>query len=411
MIDQENPEVGLAPRLARFLLYNKPFIVVWLALFISIAGIAMVSPLLPVFAKDMGASGIWLGLAFSGFALSQIPLMPFIGKLSDRFGKRPFLWIGLLVYAIAAIGYFWSPGYKELVFFRVISGVGSAMVIPTAFAYVGELAPRGHEGRYMGLFNIALIAGFGIGPMLGGIVHDSLGMDATFLSMGGLSCLGFLIAFFFLPGKKPSSEEEGHREPSTPFATMLKDNNIRGIITFQMVFGLSFGAMLAFLGIYMTSVLDTSLALVGVAMSVRAIQNGTLAYPFGWLADRVNRVFLASLGLTVMAAGTLSIPWLGSFALLLGIFVVMGTFESMAIPSINAITVDRGRIYGMGSVMGVFNTAMSLGLVMGSLAGGAIEDSFGIGWVFRYAAMLGFVGIVLFNVFMRRGAAEVRGDS
>ncbi|UCG83127.1 MAG: MFS transporter [Dehalococcoidia bacterium] len=410
MTDQENPEVGLAPRLARFLLHNKPFIVVWLALFISIAGIAMVSPLLPVFAKDMGASGIWLGLAFSGFALSQIPLMPFVGKFSDRFGKRPFLWIGLLVYAIAAIGYFWSPGYKELVFFRIISGVGSAMVIPTAFAYVGELAPRGHEGRYMGIFNTALIIGFGVGPMLGGIVHDGLGMDATFLSMGVLSCLGFLIAFFFLPGRKPSSEEEGHKEPSTPFATMLKDSNIRGIITFQMAFGSSFGAMLAFLGIYMTSTLDTSLTLVGIAMSVRALQNGALAYPFGWLADRVNRVVLASLGLMVMASGTLSIPWIGTVALLMGIFVVMGTFESMAIPSINAITVNRGRIYGMGSVMGVFNTAMSLGLVAGSLAGGAIEDSFGIEWVFRYAAMLGFVGIVLFNVFMRSGAAESRKD-
>ncbi|UCC59672.1 MAG: MFS transporter, partial [Dehalococcoidia bacterium] len=196
----------------------------------------------------------------------------------------------------------------------------------------------------------------------------------------------------------------------TPFATMLKDSNIRGIITFQMAFGSSFGAMLAFLGIYMTSTLDTSLTLVGIAMSVRALQNGALAYPFGWLADRVNRVVLASLGLMVMASGTLSIPWIGTVALLMGIFVVMGTFESMAVPSINAITVNRGRIYGMGSVMGVFNTAMSLGLVAGSLAGGAIEDSFGIEWVFRYAAMLGFVGIVLFNVFMRSGAAESRKD-
>jgi predicted MFS family arabinose efflux permease len=65
----------------------------------------------------------------------------------------------------------------------------------------------------------------------------------------------------------------------------------------------------------------------------------------------------------------------------------------------------------MGSVMGVFNTAMSLGLVAGSLVGGAMEDSFGIEWVFRYAAMLGFMGIILFNVFMRRGTTDQHGDS
>jgi MFS family permease len=408
MTNQRNTAFGLTHRLARFLLQNKPFIVVWLALFVSMAGIAMVSPLLSVFAEEFGASGIWLGLAFSGFALSQIPLMPIVGRLSDRFGKRTFLWLGLLIYAIAAVGYFWAPGYKELVFFRIISGAGTAMVIPTAYAYVGELAPRGHEGRYMGLFNIAMIAGFGIGPMLGGIIHDSLGMDATFVSMGVLSIIGFFIALFFLPGRNPAPVEKKHSELSTPFTSMIKDNTMRAIIAVQFVLGLSAGTVLTFLGIFMTSRLETSLALVGVAISIRYLQNGILAYPFGWLADRVNRVVLVSMGLLVMAAGTLSISWIGNFALLVGVFVIIGTFESMATPSINAITVDKGRVLGMGSVMGIINTASSVGLVIGSLAGGAIENSFGVEWVFRYAAAFAFAGIILFNVFMRISAVKSR---
>jgi MFS family permease len=408
MTNQRNTAFGLTHRLARFLLQNKPFIVVWLALFVSMAGIAMVSPLLSVFAEEFGASGIWLGLAFSGFALSQIPLMPIVGRLSDRFGKRTFLWLGLLIYAIAAVGYFGAPGYKELVFFRIISGAGTAMVIPTAYAYVGELAPRGHEGRYMGLFNIAMIAGFGIGPMLGGIIHDSLGMDATFVSMGVLSIIGFFIALFFLPGRNPAPVEKKHSELSTPFTSMIKDNTMRGIIAVQFVLGLSAGTVLTFLGIFMTSRLETSLALVGVAMSIRYLQNGILAYPFGWLADRMNRVVLVSMGLLVMAAGTLSISWIGNFALLVGVFVIIGTFESMATPSINAITVDKGRVLGMGSVMGIINTASSVGLVIGSLGGGAIENSFGVEWVFRYAAAFAFAGIILFNVFMRISAVKSR---
>jgi MFS family permease len=294
--------------------------------------------------------------------------------------------------------------------FRVVSGVGAALVIPTAFAYVGELAPPGHEGRYMGVFNIALIAGFGIGPMLGGIIHDGFGMDATFISMAVLSGLGFIIAFVFLPGQKSARAGGEHSEPSTAYLVMLRNDTVRGIVTFQLVLGLSFGAMLAFLGIYMKDVMGTSLALVGVVMSVRAMQNGVLAYPFGWLADRANRVVLASVGLIVMSSGTLLVPWISTFAVLLGLFIVMGTFESMALPSINAITVDKGRVFGMGSIMGVFNTAMSLGLVAGSLVGGSIEGSFGVEWVFRYAAGLGLIGLVLFNVFMRRGAAAPRND-
>ncbi len=402
MTDKQKTSFGLTPGLARFFYQNKTFVVVWLALFVSIAGIAMVSPLLAVFAQDMGAGGIWLGLAFSGFSISQILLMLLIGRLSDRFGKRLFLWLGLLIFAIAAAGYFWSPSYKELVFFRIFSGVGSALVIPTAYAYVGELAPRGHEGRYMGVFNIAMIAGFGIGPVLGGMVYDRMGMDATFLSMGILSSLGFLVAFFFLPGGKSSLPSERHRDVSTPFRIMLKDNTIRGIVTFQLVMGLSYGAVLAFLGIFMTSELGTNLTMVGIVMSVRAILNGTLAYPFGWLADRMSRVCLASVGLLVIGTCSLVVPWSGSFGLLLVVFVVLGIFESMASPSINAINVGRGRVFGMGSVMGVFNMAMSAGLLTGALVGGAIDDSYGNAWVFRFAASCAFAGVVMFNMFMSR---------
>ena len=94
----------------------------------------MVSPLLPKFAEDMGASGIWIALIFSGFAFTQVPLMPFIGRLSDRFGRKLFLCLGLLIFAIAAVGYYWSPGYREMFLFRLVAGVGAAMVTPTAYA-------------------------------------------------------------------------------------------------------------------------------------------------------------------------------------------------------------------------------------------------------------------------------------
>jgi predicted MFS family arabinose efflux permease len=278
------------------------------------------------------------------------------------------------------------------------------MVIPTAYAYVGKLAPHGYEGRYMGLFNIAMIAGFGIGPLLGGVVHDSLGMDATFISMAMLSTFGFLIVLLFLPTETSSHGVKESEEPSSSLASMLRDETMRGIITIQLVYGLLFGTVLAFVGVWMTTVLETSVAQVGVVLSARVIINGTFTYPFGWLADRTNRIILASAGMVMVAMGTFAIPWLGSFALLLGLFMIIGIFESLALPSVNAMTVEKGRGMGMGSVMGVFNMASALGLAGGSMAGGVIENSVGIVEVFRYTAVLGFVGVVVFNIFMWRNA-------
>jgi len=393
---------GSARRLATFLLGNKPFLVVWLALFVAIAGIGMVSPLLPKFAKDMGASGIWVGLAFSGFAISQIPLMPVVGRLSDTYGKKPFLWIGLMVYAMAAMGYFWSPGYIELISFRLLSGVGAAMAIPTAFAYVGELAPEGQEGRYMALFNIALIAGFGIGPLLGGMVSDHFGMDATYISMAILSIVASGTVLLLLPGRPGRPQATESSDLSISYLSTMRDEAMRGVIVFQFVLGLSFGAVLAFLPIFMTEVRDSTLGQVGIVISVRFIVNGTLAYPFGWMADRGNRATLVSIGTVVMAAGMFLIPWVGGFVHLVALFIAMGTFESMAMPAVSAIAVDRGRILGMGSVMGVFNMSMSAAMVVGSLVGGVVEGSIGVDWVFRCAAFAAIAGLLIFNIFMRR---------
>ena len=389
-------------RLMQILPRHRPFVVVWLAVFISIAGIGMVSPLLPKFAEDMGASGTWLGLIFSGYAFTQVPLMPVVGRLSDRLGKKLFLAVGLLMYVMAAAGYMWAPGYRELFIFRLVSGAGAAMVIPTAYAYIGDLTPRGREGRYMGIFNIAMVAGYGIGPTLGGLVYDNYGMHAAFASMCIMSGVGFLVVLLFLPRGTPPAHVSSAKEPSSGFAPLLRDSTMRAIMIYMLVWGLSYGAVYTFLPVFMTGAWGTSLSQVGMVLSVRSVLNGTLNYPFGWLADRMNRAFLVTLGLAMMAAGVCLIPWVGGFVGILVLFVAIGILETVAMPAGNAITVDTGRRLGMGSVMSLFNMANSSAVIVGAMAGASIERSVGITWVFPAAGGAVAVGAVVFNLLMRR---------
>ncbi len=397
-----NDSTNRTVRLMQLVPRHRPFIVVWMAVLISIAGIGMVSPLLPKFAEDMGATGTWLGLIFSGYAFTQVPLMPVVGRLSDRFGKKLFLSVGLLIYVMAAAGYLWAPGYRELFMFRLVSGAGAAMVIPTAYAYIGDLTPRGREGRYMGVFNIAMVAGYGIGPTLGGLVYDSYGMHATFASMCIMSGVGFLVVLLFLPRGTPPPRVSPAEKSSFSFTPLLKDSTMRAIIIYMLVWGLAYGAVATFLPLFMTEVRGASLAQVGIVLSVRSVLNGTLNYPYGWLADRVNRVVLVTFGLAMMAAGVCLIPWVGGFVGVLILFTAMGIVETVAMPAGNAITVDTGRRLCMGSVLSLFTMATSSAVVVGAMAGAAIESSVGITWVFPAAAGAVAVGAVGFNLLMRR---------
>ncbi|MCX5998791.1 MAG: MFS transporter [Chloroflexi bacterium] len=395
----------------RFLLNNRPFIVIWLTMFISIAGLGMVSPLLPKFVQDMGASNLWVALIYSGYAFTQIPLMLVAGRLCDRFGKKPLLWLGLLVFVTVAIGYTWAPGYQQLFPFRLVAGVGAAMVIPTAYAYVGDLAPHGREGRYMGIFNIAMVLGFGAGPAIGGIIDDSFGMDATFITLGILSAVGCIMVFFLLP-EAPASTPVVHAEPGArgnSFISVLKDGPMRGIIAWQLVWGLGYGAVLTFLPVFMTD-MNATTAQIGIVISVRSILNGLMAYPFGRLADRANRATLVSLGMLAMIIGVFLIPSVGGFGPLVCLFLAMGTIETLATPAGNAITVERGRSLGMGSVMAANNVAYSLAMVAGSLGGAAVSGPLGVGWVFRCAAIVGLAGLAVFIVFARTGKRTPKGS-
>lgn len=389
-------------RLTRPAARYRPFAVVWLAVLVSLAGIGMVSPLLPRFAEDMGASGTWLGLIFSGYAITQVPLMPVVGRLSDRFGKKLFLLLGLLLYVAAAAGYLWAPGYRELFCFRLLSGAGAAMVVPTAYAYVGDLTPRGREGRYMGVFNIAMVAGYGLGPTLGGLIYDGYGMAATFTSMCIMSGAGFLVVLLFLPhGASPGGAAPSDGPSPGPRA-LVRDSTMRALVVYMAAWGLAYGAVSTFLPVFLTEVRGATLAQVGIVLSVRSVLNGTLNYPYGRLADRVSRPALVTAGLAAMAAGVCVIPRAGGFAGMVVLFAAMGMLETVAMPAANAMTVETGRRLGMGSVMSLYNMSNSVAVIAGAMAGAGIEGSMGITWVFPAAAGAVLLGAAGFNLLARR---------
>jgi len=130
-----------------------------------------------------------LGLAFSGFAITQTPLTPIIGRLGDRLGRRRFIIIGLSIYVFIGIGLSLVDSYQVVALLRMGMGIGAACMFPSALATIDELSPKSQEGRYMGLFRVSFTTGFGIGPLIGGLLKDVFGVEVTFWLCPELPCL------------------------------------------------------------------------------------------------------------------------------------------------------------------------------------------------------------------------------
>ncbi|MEE8421798.1 MAG: MFS transporter [Dehalococcoidia bacterium] len=409
---------------------SRGFIVLWFAMLIAMAGIGMVSPLLPIFVRDdLGGPEIAVALSFSGIAVTQMFLSPFVGRLGDRFGSKPFLVIGFLIYGTVGFGYLLASQWEQVIALRVVSGLGVTLIFPLSMAYVGRLAPPGREGQMMGAFSVAQIAGFGLGPLVGGIVRDTFGSDIAFASMAIMLAGTGVLVLVLLPARpRPPGAPEDYEAPAEPrlsFRELIHRRFVQAVMVSSVLGSLSFAASGAFLAVYVVSEegLGTgSATFVGILFGARALTGAILQPVFGRLADRANRVMLVVVGLgiasilqflipsvppntvdgSLFGVGFTVLPWL------LGLYLLLGTAESIAFPAQAAIFVTVGRTTGMASIMGMQQMAGSFGFLGGSLIGAWVVSTFGIENVFRYSGIGIATGAVLFFILMRRAAEEIR---
>ena len=99
---------------------KKVFPILALSIFSSMLGVGIIAPLLPLYAENLGANGVWLGIIFAGFSVSRAIFMPIIGRLSDRYGRKSFLVAGLFAYSVTSLGYIWAGDVYQLTLVRLI---------------------------------------------------------------------------------------------------------------------------------------------------------------------------------------------------------------------------------------------------------------------------------------------------
>ncbi len=360
-------------------------------------GSGIVVPLLPLYADSLGASGLWLGIIFAGFPISRTLATPFFGRLSDRRGRKLFISIGLLAYGIISFGYIWANTIVLLVLVRFLQGVSGALILPIAQAYVGDISPPGEEGKWMGYANAAFFSGFGFGPLMGGVLAEHLGINAAFISMGSLSLLAFVITAFFLPEISP--RQSAPHYPS--LIEMSRSSIMGGLFTFRLFLTMGRTTFFTFLPIFATFSLALRPSIVGILLTVFSLLTALLGIPSGRIADRVSRRFLIITGCLVSFVFLIGVPLADNFGVLLALVVLGSLGSAIAVPAGSALAVEEGRKYGMGSSIAYYSMAVSIGMVIGPIAGGAIADLTGINSVFYFGAVMTLLGAGLFTWLSR----------
>lgn len=407
---------------------SRAFVILWVAMLITMIGISMVSPLLPIYVRDdLQGPEIAVALSFSGIAIPILVLSPIAGRMGDRYGAKPLIVFGFLVYAVSGLGFVVADTWELVVGFRMLSGIGAAAFFPMAMAYVGRLAPLGREGEMMGIYAVAEVAGFGVGPLIGGVVKDLVSANAAFLLMSGMLLVMGALVWLALPPERrrprrlavpvPGSDDNDGGEPFIPMLQLIRIPLAQAALAVQTITAIGWGSGATFLVVYVVSEdgLDTgSAAFAGLLLAARSLIGGLVQPYSGRLADRLNRTSMIAGGLLVAGSlqffvpdvpstmigergdGFVILPWL------VALYVAVGLSEAVVVPAQRAIFVDVGRTAGMGSIMGLNQMSGSGGFLIGSLVGALVVELFGLEAAFRFTGIVVVAGALLFLVLTRR---------
>jgi MFS family permease len=223
-------------------------------LFLDLLGFGIILPILPFYAQSMHASETVVALLATAFSAAQFVMSPVLGRVSDRYGRRPVMLVSIAGSVVAALVLGFAHALWLVFVARIVAGASKANV-STAHAYVADLVPVDQRAKYMGWMGAAMGMGFVVGPGLGGLLgHES--PQLPFFVSAGLSALNWLMALVWLPESRrfdaaaaaatPSGSDKSALMSSAGMRRALlglRGTNMAWLVVIAFCFYLSFAAM------------------------------------------------------------------------------------------------------------------------------------------------------------------------
>ncbi len=373
---------------------RKNLFILSFTLLVVMLGYSMAMPLLPFYIENFGVGGTELGWLMSTYSLMQLICAPIWGILSDRYGRKPILAIGVLGYTITLFLFGLANSFVMLFLARSLSGILSSATMPTAMAYIGENTEQKAKSKGMGQLGAMIGLGVILGPIMGGwLSTDSLSLP--FFVGSGLAFLALLLVIFLLPESKPASptlsestrlhEPTATLEPDSfshkPKQPRVLDIYLRLILSpagilLLLIFIMSFGMtnFQGMIGLYVVDKFAFNTRQVGAIWVVMGfvliVGQGLLVGP---LTKKLGDLNLIKIGLLGGAIGFVLVACAVDYLttlLALGFFILA---LALIGPALNSYISNFAGEH-QGTVMGLNSAFTSLGRVVGPLWGGYIYD-------------------------------------
>lgn len=374
---------------------RKNLLILSFTMLVVMLGYSMAMPLLPFYIERFGVGGTELGWLMSMYSLMQLICAPIWGALSDHYGRKPILAIGVLGYTITLFLFGLAQNFTTLFLARTLSGILSSATQPTTMAYIGESTEQKEKSKGMGQLGAMVGLGVILGPLFGGLLStDSLSLP--FFIGSGLAFIALLLVIFLLPESKHASSSTGKLPPSNELISTLQPDAITNSrpkrprvldiylrilfspagILLLLIFIMSFGMtnFQGMIGLYAVDKFAFDTKQVGAIWMVMGfVLIAGQGFLVGILTKKLGDPTLIKIGLLGGTVGflfvALAIDYI-TLMLALGFFILALALMG---PALNSYISNFAGEH-QGTVMGLNSAFTSLGRVVGPLWGGYIYD-------------------------------------
>ncbi|ORM78522.1 multidrug transporter subunit MdtG [Pantoea deleyi] len=393
---------------------------VWFGCFFTGLAISQIIPFLPLYLEQLGVKGgeslsLWSGLTFSITFVISAAVAPLWGSLADRKGRKLMLLRAASGMAVVILLQAFVTDAWQLLLLRGLMGLTSGY-IPNAMALVAAQVPRERSGWALSCVSTGQIGGVILGPMLGGLLADWLGLRTVFIVTAVLLMVSFLVTLFLIKetGYTPVSKKEklSGREV---FRSLDNPKLMVCLFFTTMVIQMCNGSVNPILTLFVRE-LSPGAANIAFLSGVIAALPGVsalLAAPrLGRLGDRIGtqRILLATMLISLLLF--IAMSFVTSTTQLGVLRFLLGFADGAMMPAVQTLLVRHSRDTITGRIFGYNQSFMYLGNVAGPLLGAAVSAAAGFRWVFLSTALVVLVNVVCLKRFYRRPVtARPAGES
>ncbi len=353
---------------------NRTFWIIALISLINSLSLTILIPVIYLYGRQFGLNDFQTSLLFSAYSVAQFFATPVIGKLSDRFGRKPLLVISLLGTVVANLIAGTASTAGVLFFARFLDGItgGNASV---AQAVISDVTTPENRARGFGINGAAFGLGFVLGPVLS-LFAQQFSLGAAFLVSGAIALIALVITIFFLP----ETLQAKNVVTGNLFDLGLK-NLIKGLafpkvgilLIINFLIGTTFTIFTYAFQPYFIEVLhqtNESLTLMFLTFGVLSVLMQTWGVSI--LTKKFNLVYILFLGLFVRSTSFLLMPIWANVVYFVGVSIVYSLFNSLVQPMINALISLNARPEDQGTALGLNASYLSISNAFGPVIAGML---------------------------------------